>query len=86
MRGRLGENIEFLVLPSPVESYFDFLLFDSHTAPIHDYGPGPVGHQSGGWVTHHPKTLHTLTDIATDLRARGERVQPLKDSPDSSRT
>jgi len=85
VRRRLGENIEFLLPPSPVEDYFDFLLFDAHTALIHDYGPGPVGHQSGGWVTHHPKTLHRLFDIATDLRARGERVHPLNDTSHQSR-
>ncbi|MEU9867382.1 DUF6879 family protein [Actinomadura sp. NPDC048021] len=86
VRGPLGEHIEFLVPPSPVEGYFDFLLFDSHTALIHDYVPGPVGHQSGGWLTRHPKTLHALANIATDLRARGERVQPLKGISDTSRT
>lgn len=69
----------------PVHSYFDFLVFDSHTALIHDYGSDPVGYQTGGWLTHCPKTLHALADIATDLRARGEPVRPLEDIPARSR-
>lgn len=85
VRSRLGEHIEFLVPPSPVESYFDFLLFDSHTALIHDYGPGPVGYQAGGWLIHHPKTLDVLADITNDLRTRGERARPLEGIPDTSR-
>ncbi|MEO3823069.1 DUF6879 family protein [Actinomadura sp. B10D3] len=85
VRSRLGEDIEFFVPPSPVESYFDFLLFDSHTALIHDYGPGPVGHQTGGWLTHHQETLHALADIADDLRTRGEQMRPLEGIPDTSR-
>ncbi|MFC5183821.1 DUF6879 family protein [Actinomadura harenae] len=66
VRSRLGERIECFVPPAPVNGYFDFLLFDSHTALVHDYGHGPVGHQTGGWLTHDPKTLHALADIATD--------------------
>jgi len=85
VRRRLGEHIEFLLPPSPVESYFDFLLFDSHTALIHDYGSGPVGYQSGGWLTQHPKALHVLGDIITNLRFRGEQVRPLKGISDTSR-
>ena len=85
MRSRLGEHIEFYVPPSQVESYFDFLLFDSHTALIHDYGAGPVGYQVGGWLTHDAKALQALADIAADLRARGERVRPLAGIPDTSR-
>jgi uncharacterized protein DUF6879 len=85
VRSRLGERIEFFVPPSPVHSYFDFLLFDSHTALIHDYGSGPVGYQTGGWLTHDPKTLHALADIATDLRTHGEQVRPLEGIPDRSR-
>lgn len=73
IRSRLGENIEFIVPPSPVESYFDFLLFDSRTALIHDYGEGPVGHQIGGWVSHSPEVLEALADIITELRAHGKR-------------
>ncbi|MFA1546456.1 hypothetical protein [Actinomadura chokoriensis] len=36
---------------------------------VHDYGSGPVGYQTGGWLTHAPKTLHALAGIATDSRA-----------------
>ncbi|WP_176611410.1 DUF6879 family protein [Actinomadura sp. WMMB 499] len=78
VRDRLGERMEFIAPPSPVEGYFDFLLFDSHTALIHDYGPGPVGHQTGGWLTHHPATLHALSDTIADLRTRGEPVPALE--------
>ncbi|MFB4308510.1 DUF6879 family protein [Actinomadura sp. GTD37] len=85
VRSRLGEHIEFFIPPSPVESYFDFLLFDSHTALIHDYGAGPVGYQVGGWLTHDAKALQALADIATDLRARGEQVRPLEGISDTSR-
>ncbi|MFA1546472.1 DUF6879 family protein [Actinomadura chokoriensis] len=85
VRSRLGERIEFFVPPSPVHSYFDFLLFDSHTALIHDYGSGPVGYQTGGWLTHASKTLHALAGIATDLRTRGERAWPLEGAPDRPR-
>lgn len=73
IRSRLGENIEFIVPSFPVESYFDFLLFDSRTALIHDYGEGPVGHQTGGWVSHSPEVLEALADIITELRAHGKR-------------
>ncbi|MEU9867377.1 DUF6879 family protein [Actinomadura sp. NPDC048021] len=85
VRSRLGERIEFFLPPSPVQNYFDFLLFDSHTALIHDYGSGPIGYQSGGWLTHARKTLNSLADIPADLRAHGERAWPLEDSPDRPR-
>ncbi|TDC85602.1 hypothetical protein E1285_24910 [Actinomadura sp. 7K507] len=78
VRSRLGEHIEFFAPSSPVESYFDFLLFDSHTALIHDYGSGPVGHQTGGWLTRHPRTLHGLADIAADLRTGSRQIWPLR--------
>ncbi len=85
VRNRLGEHIEFFVPPSPVGNYFDFLLFDSPLALIHDYGPGPVGYQVGGWLTHDAKALQSLADIATDLRARSEQVRPLEGMSDTSR-
>lgn len=68
IRRELGENIEFVAPPSPVTDYFDFLLFDEHTALIHDYGCGPVGHQVGGWVTHAAGPLARLADLAAELR------------------
>ncbi|MFF5258746.1 DUF6879 family protein [Actinomadura viridis] len=82
IRRELGENIEFVTPPSPVTEYFDFLLFDQHTALIHDYGPGPVGHQVGGWVTHTAGPLARLADLAAELRAHlrpwpdGGEVEP----------
>jgi hypothetical protein len=54
-----------------VEEYFDFLLFDSQAALIHDYGSGPVGRQVGGWLTRVPRTLDALAAIVDDLRSRG---------------
>lgn len=54
IRAQMGENIRIAKYPAtvalPSEDYFDFLLFDQHTALIHDYGSGPVGVQSGGWL------------------------------------
>ncbi|MFL6054036.1 MAG: DUF6879 family protein, partial [Actinoallomurus sp.] len=44
IRADMGENIEVVVcdpaLRLPDEHHFDFLLFDRHTALIHDYGAG----------------------------------------------
>ncbi|WP_286990768.1 DUF6879 family protein [Thermomonospora sp. CIF 1] len=68
IRRALGENIEFVTPPTPVTDYFDFLLFDDHTALIHDYGPGPVGHQVGGWVTRAAEPLKHLEKLACELR------------------
>ncbi|WP_174550875.1 DUF6879 family protein [Actinomadura latina] len=81
VRSRLGEHIEFFAPPSPVENYFDFLLFDGHRALVHDYGPGPVGYQVGGWLIQHPKTLDALADIVDDVRIRGKRLRPLEGVP-----
>jgi hypothetical protein len=85
VRGRLGENIEFFAPSSPLESYFDFLLFDRHSALIHDHGPGPVDYQVGGWLIRHPKTLDALADIANDVRTHGERLRLLEGVPDTHR-
>ncbi|WP_433228753.1 DUF6879 family protein [Actinomadura formosensis] len=85
VRCGLGEHIEFFAPPAPVESYFDFLLFDSHSALVHDYGPGPIGYQVGGWLVRRPKTLDALADIAGDVRTRGERLRPLQGVPDAYR-
>lgn len=71
IRRELGENIEFVTPPLPVTDYFDFLLFDEHTALVHDYGTGPVGHQVGGWVTHAAGPLDRLADLAAELRTHG---------------
>jgi hypothetical protein len=56
IRVAMGENIEVVrfdpALRLPSEDNFDFLLFDQHTALIHDYGSSESGLQTGGWLTH----------------------------------
>jgi hypothetical protein len=70
IRQAMGENIEVVRLPSgltlPNDDYFDFLLFDRHTALIHDYGDS--GSQSGGWITHGTDTIGALEQTALELR------------------
>jgi hypothetical protein len=70
IRQTMGENIEVVRLPSgltlPNDEYFDFLLFDRHTALIHDYGES--GSQSGGWMTNHTETIDALERTALELR------------------
>jgi uncharacterized protein DUF6879 len=79
IRAEMGENIEIIEFPStvslPNDKYFDFLLFDRNTALIHDYGSGPVGLQSGGWLTHNQESLATLEQVALSLRERANSVQ-----------
>lgn len=73
VRSQMGENIEVVQLPPstavPSETHFDFLLFDRHTALIHDYGSAPVGVQSGGWVSHDADVISALEERALALRA-----------------
>jgi hypothetical protein len=73
VRSRMGENIEVVRLPSsaevPSETHFDFLLFDRHTALIHDYGSAAAGVQSGGWVSHDTDVISALEERALALRA-----------------
>ena len=73
IRARMGENIEVVELPPtavvPSADYFDFLLFDWHTALIHDYGSNDIGVQSGGWITHDPDAISVLEENALALRA-----------------
>jgi hypothetical protein len=75
IRIRMGENIEVVKLrPTaivPSADYFDFLLFDWHTALIHDYGSGGIGIQSGGWVTHDSDAISMLEEKALALRVNG---------------
>lgn len=70
IRAELGENIEIVRCHSgirlPNAEYFDFLLFDGHTALIHDYGAG--GPQSGGWLTREPDVISLLERRAVRLR------------------
>lgn len=79
IRAELGENIEIVrcgpEVTLPSEQYFDFLLFDQHTALIHDYGVGEVGHQTGGWLTREPATLGGLEETAVRLRADAESLR-----------
>lgn len=71
IRAEMGENIRIakclatVILPS--EDYFDFLLFDRHTALIHDYGSGPVGTQTGGWLVRDPGIIEILEKKAIAL-------------------
>lgn len=73
IRSQMGENIEVVQLssltPVPSETTFDFLLFDRHTALIHDYGSAAVGIQSGGWVNHDADVISVLEDRALALRS-----------------
>jgi hypothetical protein len=70
IRQAMGENIEIVRLPArltlPNDDYFDFLLFDRHTALIHDYGDS--GSQSGGWMTRNSGTIDVLERTALELR------------------
>ena len=79
IRAEMGENIEIVrsepELGLPDKQYFDFLLFDQHTALIHDYGTGEVGRQTGGWITHEQAVIDGLTTIVARLR---ERAMPLQ--------
>jgi hypothetical protein len=71
IREDMGENIEVVRcgndLELPSEDYFDFLLFDRHTALIHDYGD--TGLQSGGWITRNTDVISSLETLAVRLRA-----------------
>jgi hypothetical protein len=79
IREHLGEHIEVVrcdpALRLPDDEYFDVLLFDRHTALIHDYGTGEVGRQMGGWVTHEPATIATLDTTIATLRRTAEPLR-----------
>lgn len=72
IRAIMGENIEVIRFDAsaslPNDECFDFLLFDRHTALIHDYGIGDVGRQTGGWITHDAEIIESLGDKASDFR------------------
>lgn len=80
IRSKIGENIEIAQLSSsaevPSEINFDFLLFDRHTALMHDYGSEIVGAQSGGWVSHDADVISVLEERARALRSG---AVPLRD-------
>lgn len=79
IRAHLGEHIEVVrcdpTLRLPNDEYFDVLLFDRHTALIHDYSTGEVGRQTGGWVTHEPSTIATLDTTIATLRRTAEPLR-----------
>lgn len=70
IREDMGEIIEVVrcagELDLPNDKYFDFLLFDRHTALVHDYGD--EGLQSGGWLTTDSDVIASLERAAIDLR------------------
>jgi uncharacterized protein DUF6879 len=72
IRAGLGERIEVVVLDKdtqlPSTDYFDFLLFDRHTALVHDYGAEGVGKQIGGWVTYRGDVIERLERTVAVLR------------------
>ncbi|WP_432835477.1 DUF6879 family protein [Dactylosporangium sp. CA-092794] len=73
IRAAMGEHIE--VVRREAAGAFDCLLFDRQTALIHDYGSGPVGRQTGGWITHEPATLARLEAMIADFRSRAVPLQ-----------
>jgi hypothetical protein len=78
IRAEMGENIEVVCEPGQHladEQSFDFLLFDRHTALVHDYGNGEVGLQTGGWLTHEPKVIAALAEMVTAFRQRAVPLQ-----------
>lgn len=72
IRADMGENIEVVRwTPAgrlPDERHFDFLLFDRHTALIHDYGTGEAGQQTGGWLTDMPAVITELEETISAVR------------------
>ena len=72
IRAEMGENIQIVrfdpALALPSKDHFDFLLFDQHTALIHDYGSGDSGLQTGGWLTHSIDVITALEQTALGLR------------------
>lgn len=74
IRADMGETIEVVQVtrdtPLPSNDYFDFLLFDRTIALVHDYGSGPVGEQTGGWLVRDAEPLRRLEDKALELRSR----------------
>lgn len=79
IRTQMGENIRVArfpaAVPLPSEEYFDFLLFDRHTALIHDYGSGLVGVQSGGWLVREPKAIEFLETKALAILGNSVPVE-----------
>ncbi|TDQ53738.1 DUF6879 family protein [Actinorugispora endophytica] len=76
IRSEMGESIEVVPASServlPDGDHFDFLLFDRDTALVHDYGRGPTGVQTGGWLVRESAVLRRLEARALELRAKAE--------------
>lgn len=72
IRASMGETIVIRVVDSdlrlPNEELFDFLLFDRHTALVHDYGLGEVGTQTGGWLVRDEPTIDYLEETVLSAR------------------
>ena len=72
IRASMGETIVIRVVDGdlrlPNEELFDLLLFDRHTALVHDYGLGEVGAQTGGWLVGDEPTIDYLEEIALSAR------------------
>lgn len=83
IRAEMGERIEVVrcdpALRLPDERHFDVLLFDAHTALIHDYGTGHVGRQTGGWLTHDPNAIAKLEEMISTLRQDATPLQQYLD-------
>ena len=79
IRADMGETIEVVrydpALRLPDERCFDFLLFDRHTALIHDYGTSDVGQQTGGWLSHEPAVIAGLEETISTLRRKAVPLQ-----------
>lgn len=78
LRAEMGEAIVVVTVDRdvdlPSQEFFDFLLFDRHTALVHDYGTGPVGAQTGGWLVNEASVLETLERTVLSLRQRSVPV------------
>lgn len=79
IRADMGENIEIVRWEPagrlPDERHFDFLLFDRHTALVHDYGTDEAGWQTGGWLTHEPDVIAELDKTISVLRREALSLQ-----------
>jgi|ADGO01.1.fsa_nt_gi hypothetical protein len=74
IRASMGESIFIVVVDDrirlPNAELFDLLLFDRHTALVHDYGLGEVGAQTGGWLVRDEQTIKLLEESALSARSR----------------
>lgn len=72
IRASMGESIVVAVVDNslqlPNADLFDFLLFDRHTALVHDYGTGSTGVQAGGWIVRDNTTIVALEQTALSVR------------------